>query len=256
MLHVDTPVLTLRCSLPREAMQLLPALTLLAIGERLEGLYLSTPSDYDSWNPRLTTRGWHYIEAEELLPLAALSQLITLHIDNVDGLWGALASTLRRLTALKELSLSTQIFHGSHQPGPCEVFDVAATAMPHLESLSVAGCACVGIERLPAEMSRLTNLWHLDIRDVRIERTCDVLTTLTGLERLIILRESDLPAAAQPQPANPLPAGMSALSSLWELRATCYHQPMPPLELPALEVLQLDAPPPAGEVWPPACVHV
>ena len=52
------------------------------------------------------------------------------------------------------------------------------------------------------------------------------------------------------QPDHPLPADTGALRSLRELRVMCHYQPMPPLALPALEVLQLDAALCDGEVSP------
>ena len=96
------------------------------------------------------------------------------------------------------------------------------------------------IESLPEVMSTTWRLRQLHVCNVMIRETCDVLTELTALESLVILRDSNLRSDDDVEPQNPLPAGMSALRSLQELRATLYAWPMPLLALPALELLQID----------------
>ena len=99
-------------------------------------------------------------------------------------------------------------------------------------------------------MSCLTLLQQLEVHGVRITQTSTVLTTLTALEKLVLLRARELPMKSPYQPQNPLPPGTHALRGLCKLRVTFNYQPVRPLALPALDSLQVDTASWSGEVCP------
>ena len=214
----------------KPAIQVLPAIALMFASTPLESLFLASP-DNAVCSP---------IEAAQLDPLAALQQLRSLDLSSLDDFGPCLMSALRHLTALTNLDVAT---HASvaHGPPQCEVFDAIAP-LTRLEQLCVSGPRSASIQRLPHAMSRLRRLRYLVVRNIRIMQTCSVLTTLTALDCVVLLLESAGPRD-RPRPArNPLPARMDALRSLRILKVTCNSQPVPPLALPELHWLHLDAP--------------
>ncbi len=213
------------------ALQLLPAMTLVCIDAPLRGLHLRCGSNVP---------GCDIIDAAQLEPLAALCQLRSLEIRNLTDFGPGLLSALRGMTALTELVLAARPC--ANGAGSCGVFEAVAEASTRLQELRVVGHSNTHVARLPEGMSRLVRLRVLELMDVRVNHTSDVLKTLTALESLMIMRSRGRsPHEPQPQ-QNPLPAGMEALRSLRELRVACDAHPVPPLALPALEVLQLDEP--------------
>ena len=115
--------------------------------------------------------------------------------------------------------------------------------MPALEELSVTGNYRTRLDRLPDEMWCLWNLRRLHVENITIVHASEVITKLTALTSLVILWDSKLQRDSSDEPQTPLPAGMSALTSLRELRVTCHRQRMLPLALPSLALLQLDCAP-------------
>jgi len=231
--------LTRLCALQRGAVRLLHALAQMRWTARLRHLYMGAPDQ--------TPGRWAPIVAAQLGPLAAWTQLRSLTISKLDSFHPGLLSALRQLTALSDLALKAQRRNHGGDLLDCGVFQVAGSALTRLESLSIDGGQRTSIQRLQDAMSRLTVLQNLEVHNVQIKRTCVVLRALTALTRLDIRWMAELPEDYFLL-ANPLPAGMGALRSLVELRMTCYHNPVPPLALPSLTTLQLNAPSFSGKV--------
>ena len=130
--------------------------------------------------------------------------------------------------------------------------------MPWLPQLAVLividQWRAIAVDLTCALPQRLARLRHLDFRNLRVSVDDFVLESLPILESLVLLRERPLSANSQPQAVDALPWGISALHSLTEMRATCNYHILPPLDLPALQVLQLDAPP-VGNVVCCACAQ-
>ena len=212
-------------ALQRPATKLVPVVMPVALAAPLHNLRLGCP-DRDNV--------YDFIVASQLAPLTAMQQLRSLTLRDMDTIRDDLFSTLRHLTALTSLCLATQ-----YDWVQCGVFNAAAT-LTQLEVLSVDGKWHSDVVDLPAAVSRLTRLRQLEILGVRNLRVGSTLNTLTALERLVILSKND--RHRQPGVISLLPSGVNALRRLRELRVSCGYQPMPLLSLPALEMLQVDAP--------------
>ncbi len=223
----------------RRALGLLPAITLTCLTAPLQRLLLT---HQDTAQQRRAV-----IEAAQLAPLRGLQQLCSLQISDVDDFEHSLATTVRHLTALTRLVLAMRPRgHGASDPGG--LFDAAA-ALTRLEDLSLtSGHGSTTIERLPDRVSRLVRLRQLELREIRLMHSSQ-LTTLEALESLVV--EGGRPLEGFPQPHEPVPAGINALRSLQLLEVTCFYQRVPPLALPALTSLQLDAPS-ISEACPPS----
>ena len=224
------PALTLLCASQRRALGLLPAISLTCLTAPLQSLLLSCQ---DATQQRRAV-----ITAAQLAPLRGLQQLCSLQISDVADFEHSLATTVRHLTALTRLVLAMRPRdHGASDPGG--LFD-AAGPLTRLEELSLtSGHGSTTIERLPDTMSRLVRLRQLEIREIRLMHSSQ-LTLLTTLETLVV--DGGRPLEGFPQPHKPVPAGINALRSLQVLEVTCFYQHVPPLALPALTSLQLDAP--------------
>jgi len=187
-------------------MDLLPAIVLLCLSSFVQTLQLngveSLPHEPENpLGPELARPGFAgylpsgerrrrtAISAAQLGPLAAMQQLSSLHLQDVDSLGSCLAGTLRHLTALTSLRLR-QLLDGD---GACSVFDAAA-AMVQLQEMYVSGAVDMRsrltrteVLRLPDAMSRLVRLRRLETTFVRLMQPNHVLTALTALQQLKIL---------------------------------------------------------------------
>ena len=238
--HTPSLLITAVYPLQKHAMQVLAAIVPLCLSPPLVRLVLSSPEAAH----REAGSSVPPLDAAQLRPLAALQQLPALELLGLSSLGPGVARALRQLTGLTYLRLAREAAGGDHASfgsGRCADVFRAASALTRLQELSVTGSTGSSVVELPEEMSRLTRLRRLQVREISIMRTSHVLTALTALQLLDLRRESELHIHG-PMPLNPLPPGMHALRSLRELRVTCNHQPVPPLALPALTVLELDAP--------------
>ena len=230
------------CRLQRSAIQLFPAFALLCLQSPVDSLILGSPAAV-GWEPDDGEEDYDDIDPAQLDAVGAIQQLRSLRVEDLSKLSPSLCSTIRHLSALTSLYLAA--CNSSDGLELCAVFSTLA-AIAQLRSLCVIGSNDC-IQRLPTAMSSLTRLRELEIRNIRILQSSPVLTAFTALERLS-LRQLAEQHSVNPQQQNPLPAGMHALLSLRSLSVTCYYQPMPPLDLPSLQELELSAPSFGGQV--------
>jgi len=223
--HPPSLLITAVYPLQKHAMQVLPAIVPLCLSPPLERLVLSSPEaahrEAGSSDPPL--------DAAQLRPLAALQQLPALELIGLNSLGPGVARALRQLTGLTYLRLAREAAgseHASFGSGRCADVFRAASALTRLQELSVTGSTGSSVVELPEEMSRLTGLRRLQVREISIMQTSRVLAALTALTALDLLRDGALHIHG-PTTQNPLPPGIHALSSLRELRVTCNYQPVP-----------------------------
>ena len=129
--------------------------------------------------PTLRTH-FDHLDAAQLYPLIALQQLRSLTVSGLDSLDHHLTSTLRHLTALTELSLAMP-FDSEDGYTRCEVFEIAPM-LSQLEVLCVTGDCRAMLQRLPDALASLTRLRRLEVHNIKILHTSNVLTALTALE--------------------------------------------------------------------------
>ncbi len=229
-------------------MQALPAIMPLCLSPPLERLVLSSPEAAQQ-QPRVPGSS---VDAAQLRPLAALRQLPALELVGLNSLGPGVGRALRQLTSLTYLRLAREPAgseHASFGSGRCADVFRAASALTRLQELHVIGSTGSSVVELPEEMSRLTGLRRLQVREISIMQTSHVLTALTALTALDLRRDGALHIDG-PTTQNPLPPGIHVLSRLRELRVTCNYQPVPALALPDLTVLELDTPSYLAEARP------
>ena len=185
------------------------------------------------------------LSAAGIGPLTVLRQLRSLTIRDLETFDPCLANTLRRLTALTSLCLATSPYS---QSTDSEGF-VVPSGLAKLAVVSVVDQRRAVAANLTCALPRsLTQLRQVEVHNMRMAISDSVLESLTALESLMLLHERPLAANSRPHPVNALLGGISALNSLTQLRVSCNYQHLPPLLQPALQVLQLDAPPSGDEV--------